>query len=65
MGLPLRLDTVRCHPDWNHRRRGRGFARFFSVLVPNISESNYIIAPIHISSGYAISLSTAQLVGSW
>src|SRR6185369_7022339 len=40
-----------------------GFARFFSVLVPSISESNYIVAPIHISSGYAVSLSTAQLVG--
>jgi len=40
-----------------------GFARFFSVLVPSISESNYIISPVHISSGYAVSLSTAQLVG--
>lgn len=38
-----------------------GFARFTSVLVPSISEDNYLIAPIHISSGYAVSLSTAQL----
>jgi APA family basic amino acid/polyamine antiporter len=38
-----------------------GFARFSSVLAPSISESNYIIAPIHLSSGYAVSLSTAQL----
>jgi basic amino acid/polyamine antiporter, APA family len=38
------------------------FARFFSILLPSISESNYIIPPVHISSGYALSLSTAQLV---
>src|SRR5689334_17139308 len=38
------------------------FARFFGILVAPISESNYIIPPIHISSGYALSLSTAQLV---
>jgi basic amino acid/polyamine antiporter, APA family len=38
-----------------------GFARFFSVLAPGISESSYLIAPVHISSGYAVSLSTAQL----
>src|SRR6202012_1158538 len=38
-----------------------GFARFSSVVAPGISESNYLIAPIHISSGYAVSLSTAQL----
>src|SRR5215472_16455067 len=38
------------------------FARFFSILVPVISESNYLIEPIRVSSGYAFSLSTAQLV---
>jgi basic amino acid/polyamine antiporter, APA family len=38
------------------------FARFTAVLVPSISESHYIIAPIHISSHYAVSLSTAQLL---
>ena len=38
------------------------FARFLSVLAPGISESSYIIAPVHITSGYAVSLSTAQLV---
>ncbi len=37
------------------------FARFFGLLWPTISESSYIIAPIKLSSGYAISLSTAQL----
>lgn len=38
------------------------FARFFSILFPPVSESRYLIAPIHLSSGYAVSLSTAQLV---
>src|SRR2546423_2678923 len=38
------------------------FARFMGVLAPQISESNYIIAPTHILGSYAISLSTAQLV---
>lgn len=37
------------------------FARFFGLLWPTVSESNYLIAPIKLSSGYAISLSTAQL----
>jgi basic amino acid/polyamine antiporter, APA family len=38
------------------------FARFSGVLVPWVSENNYIIAPIRFG-GYAVSLSTAQLVG--
>lgn len=38
------------------------FARFSGVLFPRISEDNYLIHPIHISSGYAFSLSTAQLL---
>jgi APA family basic amino acid/polyamine antiporter len=42
---------------------GVAFARYLGVLWPAISESNYLIAPIHISSGYALSLSTAQFVG--
>src|SRR6266446_169352 len=40
-----------------------GFARYFGVLWPTLSESNYIVEPIHLGSSYAISLSTAQLVG--
>jgi APA family basic amino acid/polyamine antiporter len=40
-----------------------GFARFTGVLFPAISESAYIIPPIHLTSGYAISLSNAQLLG--
>ncbi len=39
------------------------FARFSGILFPWISESRYLIAPVHLSSGYAVSLSTAQLVG--
>ncbi len=41
---------------------GVGFARFLGVLWPTISEKNYLIAPIHLSSGYAVSLSTAQAI---
>src|SRR5712691_10387852 len=39
-----------------------GFARYTGVLVPWVSETNYIIPPIRLG-GYALSLSTAQLVG--
>src|SRR6266571_3452393 len=39
-----------------------GFARYLGVLVPWISESNYLIAPIRFG-GYGVSLSTAQFVG--
>ncbi len=38
------------------------FARFTGVLVPGIAEDHYLIPPIHVSSRYALSLSTAQLV---
>lgn len=38
------------------------FARFLGVLVPSISPDTYIIAPINLSSGYAVSLSVQQLV---
>jgi APA family basic amino acid/polyamine antiporter len=40
-----------------------GFARYLGILWPKISEENYLIAPIRLGSGYAVSLSTAQLVG--
>lgn len=39
-----------------------GFARFLGVLVPGISPETYIIPPVHLSSGYAFSLSMQQLV---
>ena len=40
-----------------------GFARYFGALVPWIADDHYLIAPIHLSTGYALSLSTTQLVG--
>ena len=40
------------------------FARFSGILVPQISETNYLVEPVRVgSSSYAFSLSTAQLVG--
>jgi basic amino acid/polyamine antiporter, APA family len=39
------------------------FARFAGILIPSIAEDRYLIAPLHVSTGYAVSLSTAQLVG--
>src|SRR5438105_6328461 len=38
------------------------FAKFFGVFVTSISPENYLIAPIVLLPGYAISLSTEQLV---
>jgi basic amino acid/polyamine antiporter, APA family len=38
------------------------FARFTGILIPAIAEDHYLIPPIQLSSGYAISLSTGQLV---
>ena len=44
---------------------GLGFARFFGVIWKDIAEDNYrgLIQPIPLGDSYAISLSTAQLVG--
>jgi APA family basic amino acid/polyamine antiporter len=42
---------------------GVGFARFCGVLFPQITEDKYLIEPIFIAPGYAVSLSWAQLVG--
>ena len=38
-----------------------GFARYFGVLLPVLSEERYLIPPVHLSPGYALSLSTVQL----
>jgi basic amino acid/polyamine antiporter, APA family len=38
------------------------FARFTGVFWPAINEQNYLIGPIHLTTGYAVSLSTAQLL---
>jgi APA family basic amino acid/polyamine antiporter len=40
-----------------------GFARHLGILWPVVSEQNYLIPPTHITQSYAVSLSTAQLVG--
>jgi len=41
-----------------------GFGRYSGILIPWISETNYLIEPVRIgSSSYAFSLSSAQLVG--
>src|ERR1700688_1934675 len=39
-----------------------GFARYLVVLWPEVSESRYLVAPIRVSTTYAVSQSTAQLV---
>jgi basic amino acid/polyamine antiporter, APA family len=39
------------------------FGRFLGVLWPVIAEDHYLIPPVHLSTGYAVSLSSAQLVG--
>lgn len=38
------------------------FTRFSGVLWPAISEDRYLIKPFHLSTHYALSLSTAQLL---
>jgi len=40
-----------------------GFARYTGYLLPWFSEEHYLIPPVHLSSGYALSLSTVQLLG--
>lgn len=39
-----------------------GFAKFMGVLAPQISSTSYIIEPVRIGQGYALSLSTQQFV---
>jgi APA family basic amino acid/polyamine antiporter len=41
-----------------------GFARYFGVMVPWIADDHYLIAPVHLTAGYALSLSTTQMVGA-
>jgi APA family basic amino acid/polyamine antiporter len=38
------------------------FARFAGVLFPSISESHYLVAPVHVIGHYSVSLSTTQLL---
>jgi basic amino acid/polyamine antiporter, APA family len=39
-----------------------GFSRFFAVLVPGVEPDRWIVPPVHLSDGYALSLSTQQAV---
>lgn len=39
-----------------------GFARYAGVFFPALGEQVYLIPPIHLTTGYAISLSNAQLL---
>src|SRR5437667_4307517 len=41
-----------------------GFARYFGALVPWIADDHYLIEPLHLSTGYALSLSTTQVVAT-
>jgi APA family basic amino acid/polyamine antiporter len=38
------------------------FARFSGVVFPVVSETNYLISPLKVLPGYAVSLSTAQML---
>jgi basic amino acid/polyamine antiporter, APA family len=38
------------------------FAKFTGVFAPAIATDNYLVRPIHLFGGYAVSLSTEQLV---
>jgi APA family basic amino acid/polyamine antiporter len=38
------------------------FAKFLGVFAPAIKPDNYLLSPIHVFGGYALSLSTEQLV---
>jgi APA family basic amino acid/polyamine antiporter len=38
------------------------FAKFTGVFAPAIATDNYLVSPVHLAGGYAISLSTEQLV---
>src|SRR5882724_7379176 len=38
------------------------FAKFLGVFLPSVAEDHYLIAPIVLLPGYAISLSTEQLI---
>src|SRR5437667_4260004 len=42
---------------------GVAFARFLGALWPGIREDKYLVAPVHLTQGYALSLSSAHLLG--
>ena len=40
-----------------------GFARYFGAIWPWLADDHYLVAPVHLTQGYALSLSTTQLAG--
>jgi APA family basic amino acid/polyamine antiporter len=38
------------------------FARFAGILFPGLAEDRYLLPPLHLTEGYALSLSTVQAV---
>src|SRR4051794_6885679 len=38
------------------------FAKFTGVFAPSVATDNYLVRPIHLAGGYALSLSTEQLI---
>jgi APA family basic amino acid/polyamine antiporter len=40
-----------------------GFARYSGALWPWLADDHYLVSPVHITSTYALSLSTTQLAG--
>ena len=40
-----------------------GFARYSGALCPWIADDRYLVPPVHLTRGYALSLSTTQLTG--
>src|SRR4029077_2435336 len=38
------------------------FGKFLGVFIPAVASDNYLVAPISLSGGYAISLSTEQVI---
>jgi APA family basic amino acid/polyamine antiporter len=63
-GASLRLDAVHGDPDRHDRRSRRRLRALHGLLVPWFAEDHYLIPPIHLSAGYAVSLSTVQLLAS-
>src|SRR5207248_10195094 len=63
VGVSLRLDALSRNSNGDDSAVAVGFAKYVGVLAPGISQERYLIEPIRIGSKYALSLSTAQLVG--
>ncbi len=56
------MGDVHGHPVGDHRGGCGGVLRFLGVLVPAVSSTAWIVEPVALSDGYAVSLSAQQLV---